>query len=446
MKQTIRSLFLVISTLLATIFAASAGERHALLIGVSAYTGAAPLTNPIKDATALAERLKGAGWEITLCKDASRSELEKTLTAFAARSRTAEASLIYFAGHGFEIEGLNFLAPVDLKSDSRESIKSTSFSLDEAMSMLKQAGGLKFIILDSCRENPFATRSAEGSKLNVRGGMAKVDDEALPASTLLVFAGAPGKTVPDGSGQHSPFAAAFLKSLTPGESALSVFTGIAKQLKGQKPYVRFDDAVESLDAFQKLVLIPGKPGVPQVDGKPAPDGKAGKSPYEMKSIAGLEFTPLSLTVTQDGRLHVRGQLTNPGATEVTAVSGNLHSGTYWLNTWGPIPDFPNGYVLMKEVRMALSLPTGFGDPVPNGIYRLPKPEVASLGALKLAAKESAEVSFTFEGQYGQGVLDPSWPDPYPVTLNIELRVLSGKSDQMRSATWEKAIVPPTHQK
>jgi formylglycine-generating enzyme required for sulfatase activity len=282
----------------ATFLPAAEGKRVALVIGNGAYTHVPTLANPTNDSREVSKLLRTAGYEVTEITDGTVKEMGVALRTFAIAGREAEAAVFYFAGHGFEVGGKNYLAPVDAELAVDENLAgdeldaALGFALDAETvpldgvlgEMRKQMTGLKIVVLDCCRNNPFAgTRSWARSRSGA-GGLAQVTEADLPEGTMLVFSGEPGQEVPDGTGDHSPFAEALLGEMKGSGQApvLTVFTGVATKVKGrQKPWIKFDGTGRSLHAFSTVALMTR--GVPVAVEVAEPDTKMSEAEIERRA-------------------------------------------------------------------------------------------------------------------------------------------------------------------
>ena len=192
---------------------AHAEKRVALVIGNSAYQNANQLANPAKDANAVAGLFRNAGFDVVETKlDLGNLEFKRVARDFTALARNADIAVVYFAGHGIEVNGTNYLLPVDAKLVSDFDVEDEALSLDRVMRAIEPAKRLRLVILDACRDNPFVrTMQRSVTTRNVSGGLAKV--EPVSTDTLVAFATRPGSTAEDGQGDNSPFAAALVKNL-----------------------------------------------------------------------------------------------------------------------------------------------------------------------------------------------------------------------------------------
>lgn len=222
---------LIFSVLFALI--ASAGAAHAmriaLVIGNSSYESVPALPNPVRDADAIAESLKRLGFEVSVGRDTRKATLEGLLADFSEKAAQAEMAVVFYAGHGIEVGGENYLIPVDanLKSDTR--IKFETVSLSDILSAIEGGNGIKLVLLDACRNNPFIA-SMEGTKTRSIGrGLAKVE---ATDGIYISYAAAAGTTASDGEGDHSPYTEALLATIEePGLELNFLFRKVARFVK-----------------------------------------------------------------------------------------------------------------------------------------------------------------------------------------------------------------------
>ncbi len=199
-----RVLIVVLCFLLAPLgFAAS---RTALVVGNSAYPFGA-LINPANDAKLIAETLKKTGFDVTVVLDANRVTLQTALLDFSRDIRSKDTvGLFYYAGHGAQVGGANYLIPIDADIKSESEVKIFGINVDEFVSTLERADGrTNIVILDACRNNPFGS-----SARSVNRGMALPD---APAGTFVALSTSPGAVALDGEGQNSPYAEALSQSM-----------------------------------------------------------------------------------------------------------------------------------------------------------------------------------------------------------------------------------------
>jgi Flp pilus assembly protein TadD len=199
---------------------APAERRVALVIGNSSYANAAALPNPKNDAGLIAAALKQAAFSrVDLHHDLPRDRMIDALKAFAAEADRADWAVVYFAGHGLEIGGINYLVPIDAKLASDRDIPFEAIALENVLHAVGGSRKLKLVVLDACRDNPFArtmTRSAASTRTLGRG-LAQVEPEG---ATLVAYAAKHGQVAQDGDGANSPFATALARSI--GERGLEI--------------------------------------------------------------------------------------------------------------------------------------------------------------------------------------------------------------------------------
>jgi uncharacterized caspase-like protein len=208
-------LILVLSPLIG-----SASERVALVIGMAKYETVVPLDNTVNDAISITNTLESIGFDVRMLTDVSSEELRRAVDDFAFKSETADLALIYFAGHGVEVQGQNFLIPVDADVRSNKDIQRQSVSLKQLLAAAGSARKMRVVILDSCRDNPFGDaldlealvdeeQKAEKTR-SLAGGLAKPSPDR---GTLVAFAAKDGQKALDGIGKNSPFALALIDNL-----------------------------------------------------------------------------------------------------------------------------------------------------------------------------------------------------------------------------------------
>jgi len=196
---------------------AVADKRVALVIGNSAYQNVAKLTNPQNDATAMSSLFKRGGFDVVESRfDMKNNEMRRKLRDFADQSRDADIAVVYFAGHGIEIDGTNYLIPTDATLERDVDAFDEAVQLDRVLQAIEPAKQLRLVILDACRDNPFTKtmKRTIGSR-SIGRGLAGV--EPSRPNTMIAFAAKGGSTASDGDSKNSPFTSALLKYIgTPG--------------------------------------------------------------------------------------------------------------------------------------------------------------------------------------------------------------------------------------
>ncbi len=250
---------------------AFAEKRIALVIGDSAYERVPQLSNPVHDATAMAEMFKGAGFDTVQLKlDLKALEMRRALRDFSDQARDADIAIIYFAGHGIEIQGTNYLIPVDAVLERDIDADDEAVSLDRLLTIVEPARQLRLIILDACRDNPFAkTMKHAVASRAIDRGLAKV--EPMSPNTLIAFAAKAGSTAADGDAKNSPFTTALVKYLpTPGLDLRLAFGYVRDDVlkvtrHRQEPFIYGSLGGDDVALVPKSAAPPPPPPAPVVD-------------------------------------------------------------------------------------------------------------------------------------------------------------------------------------
>jgi formylglycine-generating enzyme required for sulfatase activity len=199
--------------------------RVALVIGNGAYPEA-PLQNPVNDARAMKVALESCKFQVTLLTDASKRAMEDAIRAFGEDIRGGAVGLFYFAGHGVQVQGENYLIPIGAKLAQEVDVRYQGVDVGEVLDRMDAAkNGLNILILDACRNNPFARSWHRGL-----GGQGLAQVKA-PTGSLIAYATAPGSTAADGEGAHGLYTQALLRQMQePGESLLELFQKVREQV------------------------------------------------------------------------------------------------------------------------------------------------------------------------------------------------------------------------
>src|SRR5712672_2483222 len=206
--------FFLAAALLLVCQPAFADKRVALVIGNSAYQNVAQLPNPVNDGATIAATLKDAGFDVVDSRhDLPAAETRRVLRDFADRARDADIAVVYYAGHGIEVDGTNYLIPVDAKLERDTDVYDEAFSLDRVLLAIEPAKQLRLVILDACRDNPFAkTMKRTVASRAIGQGLAKI--EPTSPNMLIAYSAKAGSTAADGDGKNSPFTVALSEHLT----------------------------------------------------------------------------------------------------------------------------------------------------------------------------------------------------------------------------------------
>jgi len=195
-------------------------NRIALVIGNSAYQANQPLNNPVNDAQAVSQMLNQAGFEVVMAFDLTRDIMKQTVEEFAARvleKGSNTVAMVYYAGHGIQADGENYLIPIDAKFQAEDDLAEQGVKLADVVAALEATQTkARIVVVDACRNNPFGGSAADDS-----GGFALVD---APEGALIAYSTSPGTVALDGLGKHSPYAAAFMRTArTPNLPVEQVF-------------------------------------------------------------------------------------------------------------------------------------------------------------------------------------------------------------------------------
>ena len=229
-------------TLLSLLFllapTAAEARKVALEIANAAYAHATPLANPVNDGKLVADAAKRAGFDdVTVADNLTNKAFQDAMRDFRAKADGAEVAMVYFAGHGIEAQGKNWLVPVDAELKSDLDLPYEAINLDRLMEAVSGAQ-IRLIVLDSCRNNPFGKNWRSGTRAIARG-LAGVEADDV----LVIFAAAPGQTASDGTGGNSPFAEALARRLPQPDLPVQLLGGairddvLAATGGNQRPFV-----------------------------------------------------------------------------------------------------------------------------------------------------------------------------------------------------------------
>jgi uncharacterized caspase-like protein len=217
---------------------AHAERRVALVMGNSDYTVARiSLPNPKNDAQDIAAVLKELDFEVITAVNANKRDMDLKLAEFARKSTDADAALFYYAGHAMQLQGRNFLMPVDAELEDEFSVQYQMVGLDYVRAALDRVNGVKIMILDACRNNPLANRMIQRTAGFTRSvaettrGLARIDKTQ---GMVIAYATAVDDVAEDGDGRNSPFTAALLRRLRePGLEIATLFRRVASDVNAQ---------------------------------------------------------------------------------------------------------------------------------------------------------------------------------------------------------------------
>jgi hypothetical protein len=226
----------------AALAAPAEGKRVALVIGNSAYRNVPALPNPANDAGDVAAALTRLGFTVALITNASFDEMRRSLISLGRDAADADMAVVYFAGHGMEINGENWLIPIDAELKRDTDAENEAVSLKSVMLQVSNTTSLGLVILDACRNNPFAVKMQRSLALRsaIGGGLGRIE----PLGNVLVaYAARDGTTALDGDSRNSPFTTALLHNIEmPGVEVTFMFRNVRDDVmeatgNGQQPFV-----------------------------------------------------------------------------------------------------------------------------------------------------------------------------------------------------------------
>jgi hypothetical protein len=246
---------------------AAAEQRVALVIGNGQYKDS-PLLNPVNDARAIGEALARAGFRVVQKENVGRAEMQLALRDFGDALKGGGVGLFYFAGHGVQVKGRNFLIPIDASIEREDEVAYNGIDANQVLDKMEAASNrLNIVILDACRNNPFARSFRSAS-----AGLAQME---APAGTFIAFATAPGSVASDGQGKNGLYTQHLLKAmLRPGVKIEDVFkdarVGVRRDSNGkQVPW-------ENTSLEGDFIFVARPPAPPAAGAAPGPEKKIGR--------------------------------------------------------------------------------------------------------------------------------------------------------------------------
>ena len=259
-------------------------KRIALVIGNSAYQHVERLANPVSDATAIGGTFRTVGFDsVEVIHDVTRSSLLTALRAFATAALDSEVAVVYFAGHGIEVAGTNYLIPIDSKLAADVDVQDEAISLDRVMASLEGAKRLRLVLLDACRNNPFvATMRKVSSTRSIGRGLARVEPEGT--DTLVAFAAKAGSTALDGTAGNSPFARALINNLTEPGLDVRIALGRVRDAVLQETSRQQEPFVYGSLGGATIALVPANGSTRTEKEAAAPVSAPSKAPSEPEEL------------------------------------------------------------------------------------------------------------------------------------------------------------------
>lgn len=254
----------------------AASDRVALVIGNGAYRNEARLPNPSNDAGAVAEALRKIGFDVIEGRDLAKRAMEEKIIEFSRKLDRAGLGLFFYAGHGMQVGGRNYLLPIDAKLERPGDLSFETIDLSQVLGQMEAEKRVNLVFLDACRDNPFAralARSMGTRSATVGQGLASIQSAV---GTMIAYATQPDNVALDGAGANSPFTAALLKHIgTPGLEVRSMMTRVRADVLAatRERQVPWDHS----SLIGEVVLAPlpiAAPAVAAVTPKPAESAAA----------------------------------------------------------------------------------------------------------------------------------------------------------------------------
>lgn len=301
-------------------------RRVALVVGNAAYRDV-PLRNPVNDARAMAAALRRAGFEVQLHENVDRARFAQIVGLFGERLSEGATGLFYFAGHGLQVQGRNFLIPVDATITSEQRVRLEAIDVEAILDQMQAARTrVSLVVLDACRNNPFERRfrSTAGS------GLAQV---SAPAGTLIAYATAPGKVAADGEGSNGVYTQELLRALAvPGLKVEEVFKQVRINVMRrtgelQVPWESSSLTGDFVFSGAPAGAAPAVAAPPQRSGEQADEPRTASAVQRPPSLQEVQGRWKGATERWSAELEVSGDAFNGKLTcvngTVTSVSGKL---------------------------------------------------------------------------------------------------------------------------
>ncbi len=272
---------------------AIAEKRVALVIGNSSYRTVAALANPRNDAQDIASALQRLGFDTTVGLDADRAQMEKTIEEFSIKVEDADVAVFYYAGHGMQYRGINYLLPTDVDLQNAAGLRRLT-KLNDVVADVKKAKALRILVLDACRDNPLADileqQSSGQSVVATRSvGLAKLTRTVQHTETptaeptrggdIVIYAAEAGRTASDGAGRNSPFTSALLRNIeVEGQEVFGLIWRVAVSVQQETAGAQRPELLLSVPF--EFYFKPGAPTAPPCVQQVLPKAK----PHEVAAI------------------------------------------------------------------------------------------------------------------------------------------------------------------
>jgi hypothetical protein len=329
---------------------AYAQKRVALVIGNGGYQNVRPLPNPGNDADAVRAALQRLNFAVIHVRDGTNERIRKALVEFGTKAKTAEMAIVYYAGHGLEISGENWLVPVDAVMKADTDVVHEGVALNSILPVVSKASSLGLVILDACRNNPFLAKmerslTRNGRLIDINAGLGRVEPTG---SVLVAYAARDGTVADDGDGSHSPFTTALLRYLEEPMEINFLFRNIRDDViegtnRRQEPFVY--GSLSRKEIYLKMG--PAKP-IPIATNNPKPSGKP---PIVAQGGNEFDHNGSRMRLIQQGNLKVfvydkprQGMIDEGVRPGTVSFKGRIdNNGTYegtaflFSRTCGPVP-------------------------------------------------------------------------------------------------------------
>ena len=385
--------------------ATSARKRIALVIGIDAYQHAEHLRNPINDARAVGNALRTLDFQVTELFDPDERRMADGIREFGIAAQNADVALVYYAGHGVQVDHENYLLPADARLERERDLLYEALPLNLLLGEVSQAGKIGIVLLDSCRNNPFVERMAmsmrqSGKPAGISVGLARVDN--VPRNTLVAMATRSDEVAEDGI-EHSPFATVLIKDLQVPGLELSLFFRdvhdgvLAATGNRQEPYI-----FSALGA-EPFFLHPRPPSRPPEIGPITPleaADNAGPTPLGMPRPTDPDHNPLTVRIVglpRAGEVQIAGV---PVARNATFPLDSFMTATYQ----------PDGRTLGSVGSVDVLVEDGQGNSVAANV------QIIVLPSHRPAIVEAPRVLRVYPEALG--IVPPRSPDGDPLTVVI----------------------------
>ena len=242
---------------------AAAEKRVALVVGNSTYKEVTPLANPVNDANDISSALKSAGFDVVLGVDVDKRDFDARIRSFTELLENADVAIFFYAGHGLQVAGRNYLIPVDAKLQNERDLDFDAVNLDFILKQMElgRADKTNIVFLDACRDNPFSrnlARSMGTRSASIGKGLAQVD---TGVGTFIAYSTQPGNVALDGKGRNSPFTAALAKHVRePDHNLTSVMIQVRKDVLAATDgkQVPWDHSALTGEFYFQQTAVPGQ--------------------------------------------------------------------------------------------------------------------------------------------------------------------------------------------